>query len=46
LGSKMGFDATTKTGGETSREWGRPITMSQEVKDRIDAIWQELGIFD
>ncbi len=46
LGSKMGFDATTKTGGETSREWGRPITMSQEVKDRIDTIWQELGIFD
>jgi len=46
LGSKMGFDATTKTGGETSREWGRPITMSQEVKDRIDAIWQELGIFN
>jgi len=46
LGSKMGFDATTKIDSETSREWGRPITMSQEVKDRIDAIWQELGIFD
>lgn len=46
LGSKMGFDATTKTGAETSREWGRPITMSQDVKDRVDAIWQELGIFD
>ena len=46
LGSKMGFDATTKIGAETNREWGRPITMSQEVKDRVDAIWQELGIFD
>lgn len=46
LGSKMGFDATTKIGGETTREWGRPITMSQDVKDRVDAIWQELGIFD
>jgi 4-hydroxy-3-polyprenylbenzoate decarboxylase len=46
LGSKMGFDATTKIDSETSREWGRPITMSQEVKDRIDAIWQELGIFN
>ena len=46
LGSKMGFDATTKIGAETTREWGRPITMSQDVKDRVDAIWQELGIFD
>ncbi len=46
LGSKMGFDATTKIGSETNREWGRPITMTQEVKDRVDAIWQELGIFD
>tara|TARA_R110000824_G_scaffold336_9_gene2220 strand:- start:16751 stop:18217 length:1467 start_codon:yes stop_codon:yes gene_type:complete len=46
LGSKIGFDATTKIGGETSREWGRPITMSQDVKDRVDSIWQELGIFD
>jgi 4-hydroxy-3-polyprenylbenzoate decarboxylase len=45
LGSKMGFDATTKIGGETTREWGRPITMSKEVKDRVDALWQELGIF-
>jgi 4-hydroxy-3-polyprenylbenzoate decarboxylase len=46
LGSKIGFDATTKIGNETSREWGRPISMSQQVKDRVDAIWQELGIFD
>jgi len=44
LGSKMGFDATTKIGGETTREWGRPITMSPEVKSRIDDLWQELGI--
>jgi 4-hydroxy-3-polyprenylbenzoate decarboxylase len=44
LGSKMGFDATTKIGGETTREWGRPITMSPEVKTRIDDLWQELGI--
>lgn len=46
LGSKIGFDATIKIGNETSREWGRPISMSQQVKDRVDAIWQELGIFD
>ena len=46
LGSKIGFDATTKIGNETTREWGRPISMNQDVKDRVDAIWQELGIFD
>lgn len=46
LGSKMGFDATTKIGAETTREWGHPISMNQDVKDRVDAIWQELGIFD
>ena len=35
LGSKMGIDATSKWPGETDRAWGRPITMSQEVKDRV-----------
>ncbi len=44
LGSKMGLDATNKTGGETGREWGQPITMTAEVKQRIDAIWAELGL--
>ncbi|MEK9754110.1 MAG: UbiD family decarboxylase, partial [Rhodospirillaceae bacterium] len=28
LGSKMGIDATTKLPPETTREWGRPIRMS------------------
>ena len=44
LGSKMGFDATTKWKGESDRAWGRPITMSNEVKAKIDAIWDELSI--
>lgn len=44
LGSKIGFDATHKWPGETSREWGRPIAMSPEVKARVDALWTELGI--
>ena len=44
LGSKMGFDATTKWKGESDRTWGRPISMSNEVKVRIDAIWDELAI--
>ncbi|TDY03902.1 4-hydroxy-3-polyprenylbenzoate decarboxylase [Thiohalophilus thiocyanatoxydans] len=46
LGSKIGFDATNKWPGETQREWGRPISMDENVKQRIDAIWDELGIFD
>ncbi len=46
LGGKIGFDATNKLPGETSREWGRPITMSAEVRQRIDEIWPDLGIFD
>ncbi|KEQ17713.1 4-hydroxy-3-polyprenylbenzoate decarboxylase [Endozoicomonas numazuensis] len=44
LGSKVGFDATNKWSGETDREWGQTITMTEEVKDRIDALWDELGI--
>ena len=44
LGSKIGFDATNKWPGETGREWGRPITMSPEVKARVDALWADLGI--
>ena len=44
LGSKVGFDATNKWQGETSREWGRAITMSDEIKSRVNSIWRDLGI--
>ena len=44
LGSKIGFDATNKLPGETQRGWGRSIAMSEEVKRRVDALWQDLGI--
>jgi 4-hydroxy-3-polyprenylbenzoate decarboxylase len=44
LGSKMGMDATSKWPGETDREWGAPITMSDDVKRRVDDIWDSLGI--
>lgn len=44
LGSKMGLDATNKMPGETSREWGNPIIMDDEVKSRIDDLWDQLGI--
>ncbi len=44
LGSKMGMDATNKWPGESTREWGVPITMDKEVKKRVDDLWNELGI--
>ena len=44
LGSKMGIDATNKLPGETDREWGAPIIMDKNVIQKIDNIWQELGI--
>ena len=44
LGSKLGIDATSKWPGETARTWGRPIAMDPEVKQRVDAMWRELGL--
>ena len=44
LGSKMGIDATNKWPAETARSWGTPIAMSEIVKRRVDALWQELGL--
>ena len=44
LGSKMGLDATNKWPGETDREWGVPISMSDEVKTKVDEMWDELGL--
>ena len=44
LGSKMGMDATNKWPGETDREWGEPIVMDEQVKKRVDDLWDELAI--
>jgi 4-hydroxy-3-polyprenylbenzoate decarboxylase len=44
LGSKMGIDATNKWSQETDRRWGTPIAMSEDVKQRVDAMWRELGL--
>ncbi|MDT8990441.1 4-hydroxy-3-polyprenylbenzoate decarboxylase [Curvibacter sp. APW13] len=44
LGSKMGLDATNKWPGETQREWGRTISMTPEVTQRMDALWDSLGL--
>jgi len=44
-GSKMGIDATTKWEEEGfDREWPELIGMDEATKQRVDAMWQELGI--
>jgi 4-hydroxy-3-polyprenylbenzoate decarboxylase len=40
----MGMDATSKWPGETDRQWGRPIHMDAGVRQRVDAMWAQLGI--
>ena len=42
LGGKLGLDATTKMGNETSREWGRVLDMDGETKKRVDEMWPRL----
>jgi 4-hydroxy-3-polyprenylbenzoate decarboxylase len=44
LGSKVGFDATNKWAGETDREWGVPIVMDEQVKARVEALWDDLFV--
>ncbi len=44
LGSKMGIDATNKWPAETARHWGTPIAMSDDVKRRVDTLWNDLGL--
>lgn len=44
LGGKMGLDATNKLPGETDRTWGMPIQMDSSIKNRIDTLWDELGL--
>ena len=44
-GSKMGIDATKKWKSEGfTRPWPDVIEMSEEVKRRVDPLWEELGI--
>ncbi len=38
LGGKVGMDATNKLPGETLREWGRPIRMTDAVRQRVDTL--------
>ncbi len=42
LGGKMGMDATNKWPGETTREWGRTITMDAAVEQKVTAIFDDI----
>jgi 4-hydroxy-3-polyprenylbenzoate decarboxylase len=42
LGGKMGLDATHKWPGETQREWGKTVSMTHEVQNRIDRLMKSL----
>ncbi len=44
LGGKMGIDATNKVQGETAREWGQVLGMSDAVKGKVDDMWERLGL--
>ena len=44
LGGKVGFDATNKLPGETDREWGAKIRMSDEVIEKVSGMWDSLGL--
>jgi 4-hydroxy-3-polyprenylbenzoate decarboxylase len=47
FGSKMGVDATRKWPAEGfTRRWPDEIRMSQSLKERIDTLWDQLGLKD
>jgi 4-hydroxy-3-polyprenylbenzoate decarboxylase len=44
-GTKMGIDATRKWREEGfNRPWPEDIVMDEDVKRRVDEIWEQLGI--
>lgn len=43
LGTKMGFDATTKIGNEIERKWGIPIKMDEDIIQMVNHKWQKYG---
>lgn len=44
LGGKIGLDATNKLPPETKREWGTQIRMDDTVIEKIDQLWDVLGL--
>ena len=44
LGGKMGLDATNKIPPETKREWGRKISMNEDIIAEVTKKWDAYGI--
>ena len=44
LGGKMGIDATDKIDAETAREWGKELTMDEDVTVRMAALLEKLKL--
>jgi 4-hydroxy-3-polyprenylbenzoate decarboxylase len=44
LGGKVGLDATNKVYPETTREWGRPIRMADDVVKLVTEKWASYGL--
>ncbi len=44
LGGKIGLDATNKIPPETKREWGRRISMTEDVISRVTEKWPKYAI--
>ncbi|NDH09125.1 MAG: 4-hydroxy-3-polyprenylbenzoate decarboxylase [Gammaproteobacteria bacterium] len=44
LGGKMGMDACAKWPGESKRPWGEVIEPSDEIIQKINDIWPQLGL--
>ena len=46
LGGRLAIDATTKIGPEKNHAWGEPLSHSDELKQKINSKWDELGLSD
>tara|TARA_B100000700_G_C15058086_1_gene864013 strand:+ start:209 stop:1759 length:1551 start_codon:yes stop_codon:yes gene_type:complete len=46
LGGRLAIDATTKIGPEKNHEWGKPLTRNEEINNKIEKRWDELGLSD
>ncbi len=44
LGSKLGIDATAKIPPETTRAWGTPIRMTDEIIETVSRKWDAYGL--
>ncbi|MFQ5784757.1 MAG: UbiD family decarboxylase [Alphaproteobacteria bacterium] len=44
LGSKIGLDATTKLPPETRRQWGRKISMADDIVRLVSEKWPDYGL--